>query len=160
MNYSLFTRCFVGTISLMLCTHPSHANAQGSSASFQAYSHRTSAVDANGVHHQGADYKGHPPWLDDKLKSVAPEYPYTERLHHHQGRGIVRLTLDLKRGTVTQAVIAKSTGFAVLDGCAITAFQHWTWRPGKWKEIDLPFLYQLGNVASIPKGGVPIPSSR
>jgi hypothetical protein len=48
-----------------------------------------------------------PPWLNDLLKSVASEYPDEERRHRHQGRGIIRLTVDLKTGVVTKATVIK-----------------------------------------------------
>ena len=50
----------------------------------------TNAVDVKGLRYRGSE------WMNDRLKSVAPKYPYRERLDHHQGRGIVRLTLDVK----------------------------------------------------------------
>jgi len=100
-------------------------------------------------------------WLNDRLKSVAPEYPYGERLNRHQGRGIIRLMLDLKTGVVTKATIIKSTGFTILDACAVAAFQRWRWKPGKWKEIDLPITFQLGDIhAPLPRGAVPLPPAR
>ena len=64
--------------------------------------------------------------MSDGLKKVAPEYPHGERAPPHEGRAIIRLTLDLKTGTVIKAVVAKSTGFTALDDAAITAFQRWT----------------------------------
>lgn len=148
-----------GMLSLVLS---SSVHAQKNSASlqayFQPYIHQTSAVDAKGICHQGSDYAGNPPWLDDRLKSVAPEYPYSERLHRHEGRGIIRLTLDLKTGLVTKAVVIKSTGFSTLDACAIGAFRRWTWKPRKWKEIDMPVTFVMGR-SPLPPGAIPLPRS-
>ena len=84
----------------------------------------TGAVDAKGVRHDGNSYpRKHPPWLDDRVKTVAPDYPYAERARHHQGAGWYRLELDLKTGIVAQVIIAKSTGFSELDQCAVSAFR-------------------------------------
>src|SRR3954468_7109866 len=72
----------------------------------------TRAVDAKGVWHNGSDYpRKHPPWLDDVLKSVGPEYPYQDRARHNQGVGLFRLTLDPQSGAVTNVSTIRSTGF-------------------------------------------------
>src|SRR5437879_1305668 len=67
----------------------------------------TSAVDAKGVRHNGDDYpRKHPPWLDDRVKAVAPDYPYSERARRHEGAGWFQLALDLRTGAVTQVSVA------------------------------------------------------
>ena len=119
--------------------------AQGSSANFHPNSHDTSAVDARGIRHQGSEYNGNPLWAEDRLKGVAPDYPREDRRERHQGRAIIRLMLDLKTGFVTNLAVIKSTGFRSLDNCAVVAFRQWTWRPGKWKEIDMPVTFHLGD---------------
>jgi TonB family protein len=133
---------------------PPDIYAQGSSADFNPNNHDTSAVDAKGVRHHGREYAGNPPWLNDLLKSVASEYPYEDRRLRHQGRGIIRLTLDLKTGVVTKATVIKSTGFSTLDSCAVASAQRWTWKPGKWKEIDLPIIFHIGNTPAALPGRV------
>ena len=43
------------------------------------------AVDAQGVRHPGSDYPNYPkggPWMDDAVKTVFPDYPYTARAGH------------------------------------------------------------------------------
>jgi hypothetical protein len=41
----------------------------------------SSAVDANGVRHRGIDYGSkRPPWLQDVIKTVAPDYPDRDRI--------------------------------------------------------------------------------
>ena len=127
--------------------------AQGSSTHLNPNSHDTSAVDAKGVRHHGSEYAGNPPWLNDLLKSVASEYPDEERRLRHQGRGIIRLTVDLKTGVVTKATVIKSTGFRTLDRCAVASAQRWTWKPGKWKEIDLPIIFHIGKNTPAPLQG-------
>jgi TonB family protein len=138
----------------------SHIPHAASSAYFVNSSHHTAALDAKGVFHQGTEYAGVPPWLNDRVKSPAPEYPHSERLYRHQGRGIVRLTLDLKTGLVTKAAMMKSTGFSALDQSAVSAFKRWTWKPGRWKEIYLPVTFQIGSAQPpLPAGAVRLPPS-
>lgn len=126
---------------------------QGSSADFNQWSHSSNAVDAKGVRHDAHDYEGNPPWLVDRVSGPGPDYPREERRLRHEGRAIVRLTLSLKTGHVAKAFLLKSSGYPTLDRCAITAFSSWIWRPGKWKEIDLPVTFQMGNASQPPPNG-------
>jgi TonB family protein len=121
----------------------------------------TRAVDAKGVRHNGADYpRKHPPWLDDTITTVAPEYTYSDRAQRHQGVGWFQLTLDLKTGAVTNISIIKSTGFRSLDNCAIKAFRNWRWKSGKWKLVEMPVTFRLGNPsAPPPRGATHLPAS-
>lgn len=111
----------------------------------------SSAVDAKGVRHQSTDYAGTSPWMDDRLKSVVPAYPHSW-VFLHQGEGVFRVSLDLHSGTVTRVSVVKSTGFRELDESAITALSKWRWKPGRWKEIDLPVIFRIG--APLPAGAV------
>jgi outer membrane biosynthesis protein TonB len=63
------------------------------------------------------------PVYKDCIKRVAPDYPYGERAQHHVGKGFFRLELNLKSGVVTKITVAKSTGFAGLDNCALAALR-------------------------------------
>ena len=95
-------------------------------------------------------------WALDQVDAVAPAYSYDDRLKRHQGKGLFRLTLDLKAGTVTSVFIVKSTGFATLDKSAITSFRQWRWKPGKWRQIVMPVIYVLTFDRSLPKGAIPL----
>ena len=119
----------------------------------------TSAVDIKGKRYRSESYRGRqPPWMLDRIKSVAPDYPYRDRALSHSGRGYFRLILDTKTGAVTQIVVRQSTGFASLDACAIASFRQWRWRPGKWKEIEVPVTFRLSyNEPDLPPGSVPLP---
>lgn len=117
----------------------------------------SSAVDAQGVRHRGSEYPpGDAPWLNDAVKIVQPDYSYRERSRYHQGSGLLRLTLDLKTGSVTKITVVKSTGFPALDQSAVYAFLRWRWKPGRWKEIDLPITFTL----SRNRSGMSIGSTR
>ena len=146
MNRLLLVSLFV------LCGTP-ELFGQGSAGYFNARSYMTSAVDAKGVRHDGRTYKSGAPWLGDRVSGPAPDYPMRERAMHHVGRCIVRLTLDLKTGHVIKTSLLKSCGHPVLDRCALVAFSHWTWRPGRWKEVDLPTTFELANPSKPPVPG-------
>jgi TonB family protein len=119
----------------------------------------SSAVDAQGVRHHGSDYAGLAPWTVDQIKTVAPEYPYAERSRRHAGSGLFRVTLELGTGSVVKVTVLKSTGSPALDNSAADAFRRWRWKPGKWKEIDLPITFTMAPGAQrLPPGARPIPS--
>jgi TonB family protein len=104
----------------------------------------SAAVDAQGVRHRGSDYHGNrAPWLDDTIKTVTPDYPYEYRSRHHGGNGLFRTTLNVNTGSVTDVAVLKSTGFSMLDSCAIRALRKWRWKPGRWKEIDVPIAFEV-----------------
>jgi TonB family protein len=141
-------------ISLASLTLTVPARAQGISAMFNPQSHLTSAIDAKGRRHNADSYEGSPPWLLDRVTGVAPEYPIRERSLRHEGQPLVRLTLDLKTGRVVKATLIRSSGYVALDNSAVAALNHWTWRPGKWKEIDMPVLFRIGDASASPPPGM------
>ena len=103
-----------------------------------------SAVDAAGVRYDAKSYPGRrPPWDYDRVKTVAPDYPDQDRRQRHMGSGWFRLYLDLKTGAVIKVDTIRSTGFTTLDQSAISAFRRWHWKPGKWKQIDVPITFVL-----------------
>jgi TonB family protein len=103
----------------------------------------SSAVDSKGVRHRARNYVGPPPWIDDAIKTVAPNYPYEARSRHIQGSGLLRLSLDLNTGSVSKVTLIQSTGSAILDNSASYAFSRWRWKPGRWQEIDMPITFKL-----------------
>ena len=134
--------------------------AQGSSANFNSWSHVTSAVDAKGIRHDAHAYKGSPPWLLDCVPGIGADYPVEERRMRHEGRAIVRLTLDINTGRVVKTTLLESSGYRTLDNCAIASYRTWRWRPGKWKEIDMPVRFRIGDAsAPPPHGSVRLPHS-
>ena len=119
----------------------------------------SSAVDAQGVRHHGSDYAGRAPWTVDQIKTVAPQYPYTERTRHDAGSGLFRVTLDLRTGSVAKVTVLTSTGSPALDNSAADALRRWRWKPGKWKEVDLPITFTMAPGARrLPPGASPIPA--
>src|SRR5436189_870383 len=134
---------------------PHIMRAQGGSTAYYQRFAGTYAVDARGVRHSSKDYpKDSPPWLNDLVNGVAPEYSYSDRAAHHQGRGFFVLALDLKTGTVREVRTAQSTGFRTLDASAVSAFRKYRWKPGRWKEIDIPVTFKLEQPHALPPGAV------
>ena len=91
--------------------------------------------------------------MDDRVKAIAPTYPYRNRQLHHEGKGWFQLTLDLRTGYVSKVAVVKSTGFKALDESAVAAFLQWRWKPGKWKEIDIQVAFTIVGVHSIGSWG-------
>jgi len=149
-------RAFLFSLSLIVSSAPAGSFAQASAAHLSGAG--TAAVDAKGARHQSSEDAGKlPPWMADRIKSIAPNYPYSERAQHHVGSGYFQLTLDLKTGAVTKIAVRKSTGFSTLDNCSIEALRHWRWKPGKWKEVEIPITFKLASAPPLPRGSVPLP---
>jgi TonB family protein len=104
-----------------------------------------SAVDTSGKRHLGSrEFPGlTEPWIHDRVKFVAPEYPYDDRAKHHQGDGLFRISIDVKTGLITRVSIVKSTGFRSFDTSAVTAIRKWRWKPGTWREVDIPIRFTM-----------------
>jgi TonB family protein len=135
-----------------LCFFLLRVQAQASSAYLG--SKGTRAVDAKGVRHNGNDYPSkHPPWLDEVVKTVAPDYPHLDQAQRHQGVGWFHLMLDERSGAVTKVTVIKSTGFSTLDSRAMTALREWRWKPWKWKAIDMPVTFELASASAPPPPG-------
>jgi TonB family protein len=105
----------------------------------------SAALDAAGGYHSAREYpKDQIPWLHgDVVRDVTPEYPAWQ-FSRHQGEGLFRVSLDLRSGAVTRESIVKSTGFRELDESAVAALSKWRWKPGRWKEIEIPIRFQWG----------------
>jgi TonB family protein len=135
--------------------------AQGGSVAYQNSTGGT-AVDIKGVRHTAREYRGHrAPWnFADRMKAVGPEYPRADRVSYHQGSGFFRVTIDPKTGTAAQVTVLRSTGYATLDSSAMVALRRWRWKPGTWKEVDIPVTFQMasGPPRTLPPGAIPLPS--
>ena len=113
-----------------------------------------SSVDVQGVRHSWSNHKKNPPWMDDAIKKVPFQYPYEARARHITGSGLFRLTLDLSTGSVAKITVLKSMGNPILDNSALEAFRQWRWKPGKWKEIDIPVVFTMApRLPRPPPGG-------
>ena len=147
---------------LALCAGGCAAYAQDSEAILSPQE-GTSAIDAKGIRHSDSGH-GHlgrlPPWMQDRVHAVAPFYPRTERAARHEGRGEFRLQLDLNTGLVVKVIVAKSTGFPILDRCAVMALRQWRWKPRRWREITLPVTFVIQRAPlRLEPGAVRLPQS-
>lgn len=119
------------------------------------------AVDARGVRHVASEYHGKiPPWVSDIVHWIGPEYSDRDRRLYNQGTGLFRLTLDLKTGAVLNITAVRSTGTSSLDRSALVALRQWRWKPGKWKEVDIPVTFRMSEgPPRLPPGAVRIPTN-
>lgn len=72
-----------------------------------------------------------------------PEYPMQARAQHLAGTGLFVLLVTIQTGIVKDVQIEQSTGSAILDSAAISAFKQWRFKPGalsptKILQLDLP----------------------
>jgi TonB family protein len=119
----------------------------------------TYAIDAKGDRHSYKDYPRHrPPWVDDQIKTFAPIYSYSDRAAHRQGHGFFQIAIDIKTGCAASVIVARSTGVKTLDDSAVAALRKWCWKPGKWKEVDVPVTFTMGPKRPMPAGAVRVPS--
>ena len=100
-----------------------------------------SAIDARGTKHLARDPGG--PSFADLIFRPKPEYPYSERAHHNEGTAMVRMDIDLKTGTTSYVTLIRSSGFPKLDEAAIRTLARWRFKPGKWKEAELPVTFTM-----------------
>jgi periplasmic protein TonB len=83
------------------------------------------------------------PWQKDLIQSATPEYSRAERAARHQGRGVFHLTVDAQTGLVRDVTVRQSTGYSTLDAAAVAALKQWRFRPGSWKQVDIPVTFRL-----------------
>jgi TonB family protein len=124
-----------GLVAILICLPTVTAQQRGDPLS--------SAVDTKGVRHRGSDYVGPVPWMIDAIKKRRPDYPYNLRARHIAGSGLFRVTLDVTTGCVNKVAMIQSTGTPALDESAMEALRQWQWKPGKWKEIDVPITFAI-----------------
>jgi TonB family protein len=91
-----------------------------------------------------------PPLLprDSLAKATAiyapkPDYPLEARMHRWTGKGMIILDVDQNTGFVRAARMIKSTGHAILDNAAISAFSRWRFEPGQVKEVKVPINFTM-----------------
>jgi TonB family protein len=158
MTKHLATQGLVCALCVLVGAEMLHA--QGGSYAYQN-SRGGTAVDIKGRRHTASEYPGQrAPWnFADRIAAAAPQYPVEARLRHVQGTGFFRIFIDVKTGAVTQVATLRSTGYVSLDTAAIAALRRWRWKPGTWKEVDVPVAFQMGSgpVTAPPPGGIALP---
>ena len=51
------------------------------------------------------------------------------------------MKIDAQTGSVTSAVMLKSTGQRILDSAALQAFRQWRFKPGTLTTLDIPIEF-------------------
>lgn len=76
------------------------------------------------------------------ISAPRPEYPYEAKRSKITGSGVCVLSVDAG-GSVTDASMASSTGNAILDNAAISAFRRWRFKPGSASRVRIPITFTL-----------------
>ena len=71
-----------------------------------------------------------------------PEYPYQAKRANITGSGICVMTVDIASGKVTDAMMAQSTGDAMLDKVTTSTFRRWRFKPGTVSQVRVPVDYE------------------
>ncbi len=101
-------------------------------------------VDSKGVRHTwGANSTKPSPYRVDITKRVWPDYPFEARNWRLEGAGLFRVQIDLGTGKVVKATVLRSTGYVILDNSALGALRRWQFKPGTWKEMDIPISFSM-----------------
>jgi protein TonB len=88
------------------------------------------------------------PMSMSKAKALAlyaprPQYPYEARSRHVTGSGVIVCSVDSGSGNVGGCSVSKSTGSAILDNAATSAFQQWRFRPGTLSKVNIPITFTM-----------------
>ncbi|HEX4639348.1 MAG TPA: energy transducer TonB [Chthoniobacterales bacterium] len=81
------------------------------------------------------------------LFAPKPNYPYEARRGGITGSGIAQLSVNSAAGNVIDARMSHSTGNAILDNAALSAFRRWRFKPGVASDVDVPITYTLSGVS-------------
>jgi TonB family protein len=76
------------------------------------------------------------------MSAPLPEYEYKARRAHTIGNGVCVMLVDTTSGRVTNALMAQSTGSAVLDKITTDTFRQWRFKPGTVSQVQVPISYQ------------------
>ena len=79
--------------------------------------------------------------------TAAPGAPYPEEAQKAKttGSGVYELRID-KAGNISAVVVVKSSGSAVLDNAATTAFKKWRFKSGVFQSVRIPVSWSVNRV--------------
>ena len=77
------------------------------------------------------------------VSAPRPEYPYEARRSKLTGSGVCIMTVDPSSGSVTSAEMSPSTGNAILDNAATSAFRRWRFKPGTVSKVRTPITFTM-----------------
>ena len=78
---------------------------------------------------------------------AAPSAPYPEEAQRANttGSGVYELRID-RAGKISAVAVVKSSGSAVLDRAATTAFRKWRFKPGIFRSVRIPVSWSVNRV--------------
>jgi TonB family protein len=76
-----------------------------------------------------------------------PVYPYQARRLRLTGSGTALLTVDPASGDVTDVLMLRSCGNAILDMATLDALRRWRFKPGTVVRVQVPITYTLMGVS-------------
>jgi TonB family protein len=76
------------------------------------------------------------------VSAPLPEYPYQAKHANITGNGICVIIVDTASGKVTNAMMAQSTGNAILDKVTTETFRRWRFKPGSVSQVRVPITYE------------------
>jgi TonB family protein len=76
------------------------------------------------------------------VSAPLPEYPYEAKHANVTGSGICVMIVDTASGKVANAMMAQSTGNAILDKVTTETFRRWRFKPGSVSQVRVPIAYE------------------
>ncbi|PYJ48762.1 MAG: hypothetical protein DME87_11235 [Verrucomicrobia bacterium] len=76
------------------------------------------------------------------VSAPLPEYPYQAIRANITGSGLCVMLVDTATGKVTSALMAQSTGNAILDKVTTDTFLRWRFKPGTVSQVRVPITYE------------------
>jgi TonB family protein len=86
----------------------------------------------------------------DVPERPAPKYPVSARRAHLTGTGTFFLEINTVTGAVQDVTVSKSTGHAILDQAAISAFRKWRFTPHSVVEVSIPVTFSMPSASAAP----------
>jgi TonB family protein len=85
-------------------------------------------------------------------QNPSPKYPLAARRQHLTGTGLFFLEIDTISGAVSHVTVWKSTGHAILDEAAVSAFRRWRFAPHSAVEVSVPITFSMNAKSPTPSG--------
>jgi TonB family protein len=76
------------------------------------------------------------------VSAPLPEYPYQAKHAKVSGSGVCVMIVDTASGKVTNAMMAQSTGNAILDKVTTETFRRWRFKAGSVSQVRVPISYE------------------
>src|SRR5256885_11661339 len=83
--------------------------------------------------------------VGNTLAAPGAAYPEEAQKTKITGSGVYELRID-KAGKISAVAIVKSSGSAVLDKAATTAFKKWRFKPGVFQSVRIPVSWSVNRV--------------